>query len=219
MIKRIELNNGEYMINRFGKWEPNLCLLFNREFRYIDSEHDWTIDLPSLDLVEASRLFNYNVVHCTKVVPGDYWISRKGTKCFRVKELDSNHSHWLIIQKSKNSRYHQLMGLEDNKKVCHKRIWYTGTRKTREAYFVVPRDFRVAVEFEYAKMYPDNTVVPMQLTDGRWMHKYDYDTYVFNTKPEDWTDGIDLPPNTHFKKVEARWCHMVFVQYDEKETS
>ena len=76
--KMIQLDNGKFLYNHVGKYCSGLTFI---------------IDVPYLNWVEAKKEdFNLPGGYLT-YIKGDFFISKKGTKCFRVKE---NGTHILI---------------------------------------------------------------------------------------------------------------------------
>lgn len=76
----IELTNGELLIKRYGKYTPNLTFILNEDGKHIV----WSKNIPDL---------NINFDGEAKFIPGEFWVSKKGTKCFRPKV---NGPHVLI---------------------------------------------------------------------------------------------------------------------------
>jgi hypothetical protein len=73
----IELTNGEVLCNRFGKYQPNLCFVLNE-------------DNISLGWEDADKNYNIDWDGDPVQLRGDFWVSKKGTRCFRPKE-DGQH--------------------------------------------------------------------------------------------------------------------------------
>lgn len=66
----VQLDNGIFLLKEFGKYLPNLCFLS---------------PLPRLNWEKVLHTdFNLPDGHLS-VLKGDFFISKKGTKCFRVK--------------------------------------------------------------------------------------------------------------------------------------
>lgn len=66
----ISLTNGEELINRYGKYMPQMSFLLNKEnccIRWEDADPSLNIDWDGDPLQ----------------LRGDYWVSKKGTHCFR----------------------------------------------------------------------------------------------------------------------------------------
>lgn len=66
----IFVTNGEVLCNRFGKYQPNLCFVLNEE----NISDVWE---------DSGNKYNINWDGDVVELRGDYWISKKGTKCFR----------------------------------------------------------------------------------------------------------------------------------------
>lgn len=76
----IELTNGEQLSNRFGKYQPNICFVLNEK----NCSQVWQPENGKL---------NIDFDGDADVLYGDFWISKKGTKCFRP---NLNGSHVLV---------------------------------------------------------------------------------------------------------------------------
>jgi hypothetical protein len=73
--RAIELDNGNFLVNLYGKYQPDLS------FIHSDPEIEWKgIKRQELNLAEGD--YSY--------IRGEHFVSKKGTKCFRVKE-DGGH--------------------------------------------------------------------------------------------------------------------------------
>ena len=74
----IKLSNGNVLMNKFGKYEPNLCFIC--AYPHIIWE-----DIEAKDLNLDRGDF--------KCLHGEFFVSKKGTKCFRIKK---NGQHILL---------------------------------------------------------------------------------------------------------------------------
>lgn len=75
----IKLDNGEFLTNDYGKYAPDLTFLHKDEKIQWVRKHDLSVfNLPAGGI-------NYLI--------GDFFTSKKGTKCFRIKD---NGKHILI---------------------------------------------------------------------------------------------------------------------------
>lgn len=79
------LTNGDKLIRRYGKYNPGLCFLVNEKNNLI-SWYDG--DYHHIDL---NLEFDTSVA--IEWMPGDFWVSKSGTSCFRP---DENGKHVLI---------------------------------------------------------------------------------------------------------------------------
>lgn len=76
----IELTNGTFLINKYGKYEPNLSFLNIKP----DVNSEWIRVEPS----------EFNLPKgCLSKIYGTFFTSKKGTKCFRI---NPNGEHMLI---------------------------------------------------------------------------------------------------------------------------
>lgn len=98
----IVLTNGEKIIRRYGKYQPGIAFFINEDNNTIG----WLDrNIHRLDLnieFDASGI---------KWIPGDFWISKKGTKCFRPKE---NGEH-VLVEASWGGCFDDTRGTEYNK--------------------------------------------------------------------------------------------------------
>lgn len=77
----VKLNNGSYLINSHGKYLPNLTFLYDKpDFSYIRIEPK-ELNLPKGDM---------------SILYGNFFISKKGTKCFRIQDNKKLASHILV---------------------------------------------------------------------------------------------------------------------------
>lgn len=82
----IELVTGEKIIKRYGKYNPGIC--------FIMSDNNIDVEWKEYDSNFLNIEFDASSVEW---LPGDFWISKKGTSCFRPGE-DGKHVlikvHW-----------------------------------------------------------------------------------------------------------------------------
>ena len=92
----IELTNGEVLCNRFGKYQPNMCFVLNEN----NICNTWT------------DVDNYNIDWDGDPVQlrGEYWVSKKGTKCFRPKE----DGEYVLIRVDWGGCFNPTRGIEFN---------------------------------------------------------------------------------------------------------
>lgn len=103
----IKLTNGETLMNRFGKYQPNLTFILTEETA---SSVEW-MD-PKAIGVDLNITFDGSDV---VMLPGEYWVSKKGTHCFRPKK---DGSHVLVrvdwggcFEHSRGDEYDQIKEL------------------------------------------------------------------------------------------------------------
>lgn len=68
--KIIKLNSGNYLVKRYGKYDPHLCFISETE----EVESTETVDRSDLNLADGQFTVLY----------GNYFVSKKGTKCFKI---------------------------------------------------------------------------------------------------------------------------------------
>lgn len=68
------LSNGEYLITRYGKYQPGIVFLINED----NIDMDWERDMSKL-----KNPLNIRFNGHPEFMYGDFWISRKGSTCFR----------------------------------------------------------------------------------------------------------------------------------------
>lgn len=75
-----KLNNGKYLILDYGKYQSGLCIIHS---------------LPLIEWIKKDSK-NFNLPQGNiEVIYGDFFISKKGTKCFEIKDK-KNAKHILI---------------------------------------------------------------------------------------------------------------------------
>ena len=182
MAKLIKTNRG-FIVNKFQRYEPGLCFVLDEYIKNIEREDFslWTEALPTLDAVAVSERINYSLTYATKIVPGDYWVSKKGTRCFKIKKR--GYRNILILNEWNCPGKSEWPGLEDYA-VYHKKA-RTNSGRTGYTYTVVPANTHVAISINRSPIYPKPSIVVLETDDGRWLWIADKagGRYVFNTKP------------------------------------
>jgi hypothetical protein len=132
----IELTNGEKLIKRYGKYKPNVCFLLNDANKEIVWE-----DAPK-------DLFNiaWDSSHL-EIMPGDFWLSKKGTKCFRPSK-DGKHvlvrNNWGgCFEHSSGREFEEIKDLAIYARVARSNGGGAGNN-----YYVFPKDFRKEVSID-----------------------------------------------------------------------
>lgn len=80
-----------FLVKQFGKYLPNLVFVLSKEFSL---DKDGKPISPARYVRDVNITDNMNLVFNgdPKILFGDYWISRKGSRCFRPKNpLDAKH--------------------------------------------------------------------------------------------------------------------------------
>lgn len=89
----VELSNGKYLINEYGKYNPNISFINDVP----DVEHQW----------KAAKKEDFNLPKGdVSVIYGNYFVSKKGTKCF---EINPNGNH-LIIKDNWGGSFNKYRG-------------------------------------------------------------------------------------------------------------
>jgi hypothetical protein len=77
----IELENGQFLFNDFGKYRPNICYILDQKLESIS-------DLPWGD----GHANNYNLEgRSLRVLTGNFWVSKKGNPCFNPCQNGKHH--------------------------------------------------------------------------------------------------------------------------------
>lgn len=133
--RSIKLMNGETLIRRFGKYEPGICFVLSDE---TVSEY-WRSEPLNLNL-------NFDA-HDVSWMPGEFWISRKGSSCFRPKD---NGPHILVrtnwggcFEPSRGIEY-----LEVKEFAIYSRKAGSNGGGSGYNYYVFSRDFRKEVSLD-----------------------------------------------------------------------
>lgn len=117
-----QLKNGSFAIGEYGKYKPNLTFINSTPFL------QW----------EDKKAGDFNLPHGSiSVIKGDFFISKKGTKCFKVK----NNGRHLIIRDGWGGAFESYRGgtLPDNQ-LYYRRASSNGGG-TGYDYAVVPVDW------------------------------------------------------------------------------
>ena len=128
--KVVELSNGETMIRRFGKYMPNLIFLLSEENVSVSwHRHD----------IEPLKL-NIEFDGDIEWMPGDFWVSKKGSNCFRP----SDHGKHLLIKVDWGGPFISTRGDEyddiKNKTLYARRASSNGGG-TGYNFYVFPKDY------------------------------------------------------------------------------
>lgn len=90
--KTIELVNGEKLIRRYGKCNPGICFIMsNKNIDICWCKYDTNFLNIEFDTTDIEWM------------PGDFWISKKGTSCFRPG-LYGKH----VLIKSTGNEYNKV---------------------------------------------------------------------------------------------------------------
>ena len=103
--KIIQLENGQYLLNDYGKYCPNLTYVFNKENVKWDDGRVY-FNWENINPVE---MFNLEC-RTLSALRGDYWKSKKGTDCFRPH---ANGKHWLVSERWHGRGSRELFNHQD----------------------------------------------------------------------------------------------------------
>lgn len=80
-----------FLVKQFGKYLPNLVFVLSKEFS-LDKDGKPTSPIKFVRDVNITDNMNLVFNGDPKILFGDYWISKKGSRCFRPKNpLDAKH--------------------------------------------------------------------------------------------------------------------------------
>ncbi len=136
---------SNYLIKRFGKYEPDMIFVISKEMEMDD-------DGKIIDPLEFTYLYNHtlegmNVLFNGRVdaLVGKFWISKKGNKCFSPCKR-SEASHFLIrvdwggsFDPTRGNKPDRVKEIENVTYFCRKASNGGGTGYD---YWVVPKNFK-----------------------------------------------------------------------------
>lgn len=96
--KAIEINTGENLINRYGRYSPAITFVVPAS----EENVEWT----AMDTAETR--INIDWDGDPRFIVGDYWVSKKGTRCFRPNK-DGKH---LLIENEWGGCFNPTRGNE-----------------------------------------------------------------------------------------------------------
>lgn len=73
-----------FLVNMYGKYDPNLCFVLDKYF-HLTGNADPINPIEYIGDKEVSDNMNMDFNGTTSFMFGDYWVSKKGTKCFKIK--------------------------------------------------------------------------------------------------------------------------------------
>lgn len=79
-----EIDNG-FIVNDFGKYSPNLSFIISKEFD-LDDGGNVKDQFRYFDDKDVINNMNIDFKGSSRFMFGDYWVSKKGTKCFKPKD-------------------------------------------------------------------------------------------------------------------------------------
>ena len=79
-----EIDNG-FIVNDFGKYSPNLSFIISKEFE-LDDRGNVRDQFRYFDDKDVINNMNIDFKGSSRFMFGDYWVSKKGTKCFKPKD-------------------------------------------------------------------------------------------------------------------------------------
>jgi len=136
--KSIKLGNGETLIRRYEKYQPAMCFLLTEN----------NIDQHWLDVtyhgIDINATFDAKKVEW---MPGEFWVSKKGTPCFRPKE-DGSH---ILIRTTWGGCFEPSRGTEFpelKEKALFSKYARSNGGGAGYNYYVFPKDFRNEVSLD-----------------------------------------------------------------------
>lgn len=127
----IELQNGGFLWKDYGKYMPNLCILNETPIQ------PWEEVSP--------RMFNMPAGYDIKIMRGTYYVSKKGTHCFKCS-ADGPHvlveNHWGGVCRSPRCLY------LDKDSALYFRSASSNGGKNGYDYYVLPADWKYVVSEE-----------------------------------------------------------------------
>lgn len=126
MTTAITLDNGNFLINDCGKYASNLSFLNTVSDIQYDDVDKKDINLPQGNL---------------SCVYGDFFVSKKGTKCFRI--LPKNDAHHILIRDDWGGGFSHYRGgtLPQDDALYYRRASSNGGGQGYD-YGVYPKDWR-----------------------------------------------------------------------------
>ena len=126
----VQLTNGDYLINWYGKYNPQMSFIVNWDtmpyFTFQKPDYDMNIEF------DGDPYFMY----------GKYWVSRKGKHCFRPLPKD-RAEHMLVKVDWEKGLFRTTYG--KNPEVKEKAIYYHRARSKGggigNTYYVLPKGY------------------------------------------------------------------------------
>ena len=144
------MDDGETIgMKAYGKYKPNVTFLINKNFhgkREIIHETDDAIEVS--DIWEDVDRRDFNLPEgCLSVVYGTFFMSKKGTKIFRIEE---NGPH-MLIRDSWGGCFNDYRGNalpDENKGALYFRIASSNGGGTGYDYAVLPKDWKFSMSID-----------------------------------------------------------------------
>lgn len=135
----IRLENGDWLINaKYGKYAPNLTFVVDEDHKKLG----WT-EMNT----EEKEAINILWDGSPDYMIGDFWVSKKGTRCFKPK-ADGKH---LLIRNSWGGCFNDSRGCEEDKikdDVLYKRRASSNGGGSGNTYYIFPVNFRKSYSLE-----------------------------------------------------------------------
>lgn len=134
----ISLDSGEWLIHKYGKYAPDMTFV-------VDEDH---VNLGWTEMsVEEKKALNVLWDGSPDYMIGDFWVSKKGTKCFRPK-ADGKH---LLIRNSWGGCFDDSRGREEDQlkdAAIYKRRAASNGGGSGNTYYVLPVNWRKKVSID-----------------------------------------------------------------------
>lgn len=100
-----------FLVNMYGKYDPNLCFVLDKYFQ-LDGNADPINPIEYIGDKEVSDNMNMDFNGTTSFMFGDYWVSKKGTKCFKIKPpVEAKH---MLMRIDWGGAFNRTRGLDND---------------------------------------------------------------------------------------------------------
>lgn len=132
----ILLDNGTVLLKRYGKYEPNLCFIadFDNPMKYLQGTESFVSQ------------FGFKTDSNPEMLVGDHYISKRGTRCFRIKHNGKHIMYRIDWGRNFGNISRSLQSFDVN---LDEAAYYRHARSngggTGYDYIVVPREYKKTV--------------------------------------------------------------------------
>lgn len=100
-----------FLVNQFRKYEPKLCFVLDKYFQ-LDGNADPINPIEYFSDKKVTDNMNVDFNGITSFLFGDYWVSKKGTKCFKIQS-PATAKH-ILIKTEWGGAFNKTRGLDDD---------------------------------------------------------------------------------------------------------